>query len=306
MADDDEEYEPDFEPMETADQVRNRLEMESEDLGIGIPKLSQLKIGPFYLPEPPPLQKGDLQVLALSTMNRMFRRIDLAPTEPHSAPQLFAADKLPQPATDRNSLAKAFVRLLTRPSSGMLSEPHVNGGRSAAVENGVSDPPVKKLADRGRVQLLQYILNDWTRRMDVATTWLTEEWYNDRLAQKSYDESGAGGEPPAQNYPRWVHRFLDELSAFVGGEHAKLLIRFASEIPGIDGEVVEKIKRLALDPERIGLVVSVLQYVVLTPLCLLTRSSYLALFRTPVRELCLDAVEDLWRNSECFRFDNAS
>jgi hypothetical protein len=39
-------------------------------------------------------------------------------------------------------------------------------------------------------------------------------------------------------------------------------------------------------------------------LCLLPRSSYLALFRTPVRELCLDAVEELWRNSEYFRFDD--
>jgi symplekin len=259
--DEDEEYEPDYEPTESAEQVKNRLEMESsEDLGIGIPKLSQLNIGPYHLPEPPPLQKGDLQVLALSTMDRMFRRIDLAPTEPRSAPQPFAPAALRTPATDRNSLAKAFVRLLTRPSSGMLAEAQVNGGgKPKAAEGGgaVSTAAVKRLADRGRVQLLQYILNDWTRRMDVATTWLTEEWYNDRLAATAHE--GGGAVPPVQNYPRWVLRFLDELSAFIGGEHTKLLIRFVSEIPGIDGEVVARIKRLALDPERVGLVVSTLQ-----------------------------------------------
>jgi symplekin len=287
MADDDEEYEPDFEPMETADQVKNRLEMESEDLGIGIPKLSQLKIGPFYLPEPPPLQRGDLQVLAMSTMNQMFRRIDVAPTEPHAPPQLFAAEHSHTPATDRNSLAKAFVRLLTRPSAGTITEPQAVNGGGARAADGVPSP-VKRLADRGRVQLLQYILNDWTRRMDVATTWLTEEWYGDRVAARAHAEAGGGGAPPPQNYPRWVNRFLDELSAFVGGEHAKLLIRFASEIPAIDADVVARIMRLALDPERVGLVVSVLHY--------------LALFRDPVRELCLDAVEDLWRNSKLSSF----
>jgi symplekin len=269
MAEDEEEYEPDYEPMEDAEQVKNRLEMESsDDLGIGIPKPSQLNIGPFILPAPPPLQKSDLQLLALSTMDRMFRRIDMAPKEPHPRPQLFTAEKLHTPATDRNSMAKSFARLLTRPSTGMLSEIQTNGaGRSKAShssENGtISTSSVKSLTDRGRVQLLQYILNDWTRRMDMATTWLTEEWYNDRLAQKAHDEStdkdGSGGPPPAKNYPRWIHRFLDELSAFIGGEHAKLLIRFVSEIPGIDFDIVAKIKRLALDPERIGLVVSALQ-----------------------------------------------
>jgi symplekin len=268
FTEDDEEYEPDYEPMEDAEQLKNRLEMESsEDLGIGIPKPSQINIGPFILPTPPPLQRSDLQLLAMSTMDQMFRHIDLSSQASHQPPRAFGLNKLVNRANDRDSMTTAFARLLTRPSSGIFPEAQTNGSvglskkASHSAENGtINTSLVKSLTDRGRLQLLQYILNDWTRRMDIATSWLTEEWYNDTLAQKAYDEAEDkdGSSPPVKNYPRWIRRFLDELSAFIGGEHSKLLIRFVSEIPGIDVEIVAKIKRLALDPERITMVVNAL------------------------------------------------
>jgi symplekin len=88
------------------------------------------------------------------------------------------------------------------------------------------------------------------------------------------------------NYRKWLHKLLDELAAFIGSEPSeiKVLVRLLSEIPAIDVSVVEKVKRLALDPERVPLVIPSLRFLVM--------------FRPPVREIALDAVEDMWRNCE--------
>ena len=40
----------------------------------------------------------------------------------------------------------------------------------------------------------------------------------------------------------------------------KLLIRFLSEIPAVDEPILERVKGLARDPERVVLAVSAIQY----------------------------------------------
>jgi len=149
--------------------------------------------------------------------------------------------------------------LITRPSAGVseLLDGDVNGDTVGRI------PPAKlqtmklqAIGDRGRTQLLHYILDDWTQRMDVATTWLTEEWYNDLICSQASKQEH---ELIKRNFPIWAHRFLDELSVFISHEHQNLLIRFVSEVPGLDADILNKIKRLALDPERIVMTVKAFQ-----------------------------------------------
>jgi symplekin len=45
---------------------------------------------------------------------------------------------------------------------------------------------------------------------------------------------------------------------------------------------------MARDPERVGLAIAVIHYLVL--------------FRPPVRDICLDALEDLWKNCRLTRY----
>jgi symplekin len=62
------------------------------------------------------------------------------------------------------------------------------------------------------------------------------------------------------------------------------LIRFLSEIPEIDGRVLDRVRKVADDPERVSMATTSLQYMIM--------------YRPPVREACVDALELLWRENE--------
>jgi symplekin len=243
FSEDDEEYEPDFQPIEDPQQLANRLEMESsEDLGIGIPKPSQLDLGSFELPAPQKLSQNDLHMLTTSMLDSLFARLELTPTTsslPTDAKPGF--NRLAAQTNDRNALITTLTRLITRPTAGM------------AADN------LNELSNRGRYKLLQYILSDWRRRMEVAITWLTEEWYNDQICAKEYQTQKTRGERPQENFSVWMVRFLDELSAYIGSEQENLLIRFVAGVPGLNSEILARVKMLANDPERVMMVVKVIQ-----------------------------------------------
>ncbi|KAF2674204.1 hypothetical protein BT63DRAFT_449199 [Microthyrium microscopicum] len=286
LGDDDDDYEPDYEPVEDAAQLQNRLEMESSDLVSA--KASQVSLGPFNLPIAPPLPPNDLDKMMQLMMTKIFRRIDdFTASTPQKAKS--GLNRLAASSSDRMAMLTNFIRLLTRPTAGLFS----GGDSTKADTSAVSAEQLQLLADNGRQQLLQYILHNWTLRMDIATAWLTEEWYNDLMCKQEFDkESDGGRKPPPMHFKKWSHRFLDELSAFISHEHQNLLIRFVSEVPGLDSDLINKVKRLALDPERIGMTVKVLYY--------------LTMFRPPVKEICLDAIEDLYKNYDGTKMSTTS
>ena len=150
------------------------------------------------------------------------------------------------------------------------------------------------MADSIREALRLYVLQDWKKRIDVAIAWLNEEWYNDLIQQRDYEERQASQmdhyapdqaqddiPEPAKHYEKWLLKTMD---GFIYNLDAKdkVLIRFVSEVQGLPSGVFERVKRLAEDPERVQLAVTALQYLVM--------------FRPPVRETAIDALEDLWRN----------
>ena len=113
-----------------------------------------------------------------------------------------------------------------------------------------------------RNQLHAFVLEDFRRRIDIAISWLTEEWYADRVRASSARGFGdraaraaslAAGAPG--NYEVWVLKVLDGVVPYVDAKD-KLLIRFLSEIPAMNADILKRIKKLALDPERVGLAVN--------------------------------------------------
>lgn len=62
------------------------------------------------------------------------------------------------------------------------------------------------------------------------------------------------------------------------------MIRFLSEIPSISPEMLELVKTLSRDPERINM-------------CILSMQ-YLLMMRPPVRETVLDSLESMWREGD--------
>ena len=297
-ADDDDQYDPlDLKVAEETEQIANQMDMDADDImmqqGTGL--------GGAQLPPAPALNSERLRQIHGTVVDRMIRGLDAqrAAAAAASAASPGAKGKGQPPAgPDPTPYLMFVVRLATRVPLGLDAE-----SDDSQMANGTLPPPSYNYADAIRQRLLAYVLQDWRRRIDIAIAWLTEEWMTDTVVarkkratrrkhsgggaqdNKGYSaDNGAIALRDLPNYNRWLHALLDELTAFIGAEapEVKVLIRLLSEVPGMDQRVVDKVKRLALDPERIGLVVPALRYLVM--------------YRVPVREWCLDAMVEMYRD----------
>ncbi|KAI6836573.1 hypothetical protein KC340_g1979 [Hortaea werneckii] len=156
------------------------------------------------------------------------------------------------------------------------------------------------LADRIRTALRDYVTSGFRQRIDVGIAWLNEEWYADRLAlshrQSKHNNTSTSDEntttttttqsspPPLHHLPNYLHHslaLLDALTPYLDVKDGRFLIRFLSELPQLGVPHLTRISKLADDPDRVAMAVQAFLYLVM--------------FRPPVRGICLDAVEELWR-----------
>jgi symplekin len=199
---------------------------------------------------------------------------------------------------DRDSWITVVSRLATRSLTGLDMPETTSLIKQESKNNTFS------LSDNIRDALHLYIIGDFRKRIDVAISWLNEEWYNDRIQARSTDSDTSSTRTPT--YERLVLKLIDALVPYLDAKDQKVLIRFLSEIPLVTKDILERIKRLARDPERVPLAVNAIQCVTSKVFGLMlhdadTLCSYLILFRPPAREDCIDAVEDLYRNCKLLR-----
>ena len=176
---------------------------------------------------------------------------------------------------DRDSWVTVITRLATRPTTGLSTV--------TAKEEDAQEANDFTLSSHIREGLLKYVLTDFRKRISVAITWLNEEWYNERLQGTTDSDS-------PEIYKFWVLKFLDGIFPYID-KGDKLLLRFMSEVPEVNEDMLDRIKKLAQDPERTRLAVQVLQYMVM--------------FRPPAREACLDALEELYMTNPATAADAA-
>ena len=187
----------------------------------------------------------------------------------------------------RDAWVTILSRLATRASAG-LDDP----------EDGIKDEYAVKsakgslqISDAVRNGLYQYIMYDWKKRIDVAISWLCEEWYNDTILGQASDEPMKNGavnghtskEMPKGNYHRCALRLIDGILPYISNTD-RVLFRFLSEIPALDYDILIRLKKMAEDPERIDLAYQAMRY--------------LYMFRPPVRTLVTDIAAELWRDND--------
>ncbi|KAG8626696.1 hypothetical protein KVT40_005641 [Elsinoe batatas] len=267
-ADEEDDYEPDG-PTETAEQVLNALDQTSGDPPSSAPP--DIALGPFHLPPPPPLTEEHTLDLSKGTITRVFSALATLDTLPASKPKPTAFTPLPPTSHDRQTWLTTLTRLATRAPAGLDTT------TSSTTRPRFS--PSTLIRDA----LFRYIIDDFRRRIDVAISWLNEEWYADRIALEQHSLDSSSSPAPQPQYQTWLYKILDGFLPFLDAKD-RLLIRFLSEIPDLDAGVVKRVVKLAADPDRVNLAVQALHYLVL--------------YRPPVREVCLDGVEELWRNYE--------
>ena len=256
LDDEEDDYEPDFQPVEDPEQILNKTDALPPEDSLQIP--TEVSLGLFNLPQPPPMTEEETESIGKGTISRVFSMMNVL-DEPTSAKrQKPGLNRLAGSNYDREAWITVITRLATRASAGLEDD-----GKEIKKENGLSGAVEKQtrpsLSDSIRETLWKYVIEDFRGRISIAIAWLNEEWFNDRM-QKDRQEQEANGasKQPKEHYKKWVMKVLDGIIPYLDAKD-KVLIRFLSEIPGVDEKVLERVKRLAMDPERVGLAVNAIQ-----------------------------------------------
>ena len=217
-----------------------------------------LALGPFVLPQPPPLSPDEASQLGKDTVERVFSMITTLEQPTKTAKgvtQNVGFGRLAASSLDRDSWLTLLTRLATRASGGLKE-----GIDKMENPDSMTSAQRRNLADSIREMLYRYVLEDFRVRMNAATSWLNEEWYNDKIQQKYAKENGDANDdtPVPKHYDRWVMRVLEGILPYLDARD-KVLIRFLSEIPELSTALIDKVKTLANDPERVNLCVQALQ-----------------------------------------------
>jgi symplekin len=282
LDDEEDDYEPDYQP-EDAEQIKNRLEVDSPEETKS--RSNSDSVGPYKLPQPPQMSPEQIHALALATLDRMFDTLAelMASQEAQDQMRSFQ-EPVVRGAIDRHAYFRMIVRVAVRSVAGLETAEHYRNTQNH-IKSGST------ISDHVRQRLLQFILRDWQKRIANVVTWFTEEWVTEQSIWKEYTErlssvNGSGDvkppEPP-RHYKKWVLRFLEDLSAYLGGGKSdmRVLVRFVSEIPFLDAEIINRVATLAKDPERVTIVGAALRYLIQ--------------YRPPAKEICLDALQTVWQ-----------
>ncbi|KAI1068243.1 hypothetical protein LB507_004849 [Fusarium sp. FIESC RH6] len=259
VEEDDDEYEPDFYQAEDTEQILNKLDSSPVHEG---PLLDDgLGLKSFHLPQPGALTPETALTAGNGTVTRVIEMMK-ALEEPAKRSKA-GFSRLAASSGNRDSWMTILARLATRSIAG-LEETTVKD------EDGPSAH--QSLSTNIRDILYSYVMEDFRKHIDVAVSWLCEEWYNDKLQQKK------GGDRPLY-YEKCCLRLIDGFLPYLHPQD-KVLTRFLSEIPELNKNILSRVKHMCRDPSVVQLA--------------LTSLLYLIMMRPPAKEIALDTVQDIW------------
>ena len=247
---DDEEYEPEYtpEPKEDEAQIMNRLDPSPADEA---QPETNLTFKAFKLAQPPPMTFDDAEDMGKGAIQRVFSMMSNL-EEPAKA-QKAGLNRLAGSNFDREAWITMITRLATRANPELLDDEDVEEIDKAILLRAQEH----SLGDGIRETLWKYVVEDFRHRIDVAISWLNEEWYNDRMQNQTAQQSEAanGTRPAAKlNYEKWTLKMLDAIVPYLDAND-KVLVRFLGEIPEISQTLLDRVKNLARDPDRVSLAV---------------------------------------------------
>lgn len=250
---DEEDYEPDFEP--TEEQIVNKTDNLPPEDPLQLPP--DLALGPFKLPQPPPLTPEETEQIGKGTISRVFSMMSVLEEPSAARRQKPGLNRLAGSNYDRDAWMTVITRLATRASAG-LDEDDSEDDEGAESKGTIAQQiPKPSLSDGIRETLWKFVIEDFRARIPIAISWLNEEWFNDRIQSQNQGRSKASKRPPHKHYEKWMLKVLDSIVPFLDAKD-KVLIRFLSEIPALDERVLDRVKGLAKDPERVTLAVNAL------------------------------------------------
>lgn len=263
---DDDDYEPDFFQAEDTEQILNKLDGAATAPGGPSAIDDALGLRSFNLPQPQQLTPE----LALSAGNSIVSRMlemSKSVEDPGSRMNKAGFTRLAASSGARESWMTILTRLATRASGGL---------EEITVKSEDEPSNSESLSSHIRDVLYNYVMEDFRKHIDVAVSWLCEEWYNDKI------QSRVGGDQP-QHYEKCTLRLVDGFLPYLHPQD-KVLTRFLSEIPELNRTILSRVKAMCKDPSVVQLA--------------LTSLLYLVMMRPPIKETALDTVQDIWTECE--------
>lgn len=266
VEEDDDDYEPDFFAAEDTEQILNKLDGPSRSDEKAKLEATSLALGAYRLPPPPVLRPEDAANAGRGTVANILgitSKLEDAGVKRTRA----GINRLAASSYDRESWITVVTRLATRASAAL------DGGSDGSSKEDNSPLP---LGERFREALYNYVLEDFRKRIDVAISWLSEEWYNDRLQQQISRNTPL-------HYDKVAIRLVDGITPYLHAQD-KVLTRFLGEIPEVNPSILERVKGMCRDPSLANLA--------------LTSLVYLVMMRPPAKEMALDAMQGIWTECE--------
>lgn len=246
----EDEYEPNLDPAAPKEDDEQRGNYTPPPNASNMDEEPALRI--FKLPPSQPLSADQTQAWGIYSIQRVF---DLVKGTTELSRQGKAGfSRLAGSNRDRETWITIMIRLATRADPEQIdssNEEYINNG--AAVQG--AKPAT--FADSIRESLWRYIVEDFRHRIDIAISWLNEEWYNEKLRSLKQAKKLNGTSSKiasSSTYEKWVLKLLDAIIPYLDAND-KILIRFLGEIPEIGQLVLERVKNMARDPDRVLLTV---------------------------------------------------
>lgn len=259
--DEDDDYEPDLFQAEDNEQILNKLDSNPVSQADVARVEDALGLRSFTLPQPPTLTPE----IALSAGNGIVTKVMelMKSSDDQPSKNKTGFTRLAASSGVRDSWVTILLRLATR-SSICLEEVEVKG----------EDEPKQPSSLGGNIRevLYNYIMEDFRKHIDVAVSWLCEEWYNDKMQAKM------GADYPL-HYEKCALKLIDGFIPYVHPQD-KILTRFLGEVPELNRTILSRVHSMCRDPSVVQLA--------------LTSLYYLVVMRPPVKDIALDTVQDIW------------
>ncbi|KAJ8115443.1 hypothetical protein ONZ43_g4667 [Nemania bipapillata] len=255
VEEDEDDYEPDYYAAEDTEQLMNKLDSSPADEGRSLqaPVLGALALPAFKLPPPPTLDPEQAARIGQGAIARVFGTMQTL-EDPATKKSKAGLNRLAASSYDRDSWITVIARLATRANAG-LDEIYIKDeGNTTAV-------PTVSMCDSIREMLYAYVLEDFRKRIDVAVTWLSEEWYKERVEQRFSSFPNQPRDAPA-NYEKWTLRLVDAFLPYLHSQD-KVLTRFLSELPELTTSILARVNALCRDPSLVNLALTSLYYLVM-------------------------------------------
>ncbi|KAI1769457.1 hypothetical protein GGR53DRAFT_472564 [Hypoxylon sp. FL1150] len=274
VEEDEDDYEPDYYAAEDTEQILNKLDSSPADerRELEKPVLGGLALPSFRLPPPPMLNPEQAAAVGQKSITRVFSTMRTL-EDPAVKKAKAGMNRLAASSYDQSSWITVITRIATR-TGGVLE--------LFLPDEDDDTKGTPRLSDSIREQLFNFVLEDFRKRIEVAVSWLSEEWYDNELQKRAVASSPFHQEAPA-SYDKWALRLLDGFLPYLHAQD-KVLTRFLSELPELSAAMLARVKTLCRDPSLVNLAITSLYYLVV--------------MRPPVRDIALDAIQDIWTDYE--------